>query len=109
MQGLSRYPQALDFAKSYTNRWPDDLQGWALKAQVASAAGQQTLAHWATAERYRRAGALNAALEQLQLARKANDADFSVLSVIDARLAGLRREIQNEKNQSPSTRLSELH
>lgn len=107
MQGLSRYPQALDFAKSYTNRWPDDLQGWALKAQVASAAGQQTLAHWATAERYRRAGALNAALEQLQLARKANDADFSVMSVIDARLAGLRREIQNEKNQSPSAKLSE--
>ncbi|MEY3942521.1 MAG: hypothetical protein RLZZ133_211 [Pseudomonadota bacterium] len=100
VEGLSRYDQALTFAQSYTSRWPDDLQGWALQAQAASSAGRQTLAHWATAERYRRAGALNAALEQLKLARKANDADFTVMSMIDARLASLRKEIQFEKSQS---------
>ncbi|MGA0100718.1 MAG: M48 family metalloprotease [Burkholderiaceae bacterium] len=105
VEGLGRHDQALAFAQSYTSRWPDDLQGWALQAQVASSASQQTLAHWATAERYRRAGALNAALEQLRLARKANDADFTVMSMIDARLASLRREIQFEKGQAKSARL----
>lgn len=100
VDGLGRHDQALTFAQSYTGRWPEDLQGWALQAQVASSAGQQTLAHWATAERYRRAGALNAALEQLVLARKANDADFTVMSMIDARLASLRKDIQFEKSQS---------
>ena len=105
VEGLGRHDQALAFAQSYTSRWPDDLQGWALQAQVASSASQQTLAHWATAERYRRAGALNAALEQLQLARKANDADFTVMSMIDARLASLRREIQFEKSQAKSAKL----
>ncbi|MGA0004505.1 MAG: M48 family metalloprotease [Burkholderiaceae bacterium] len=105
VEGLGRHDQALAFAQSYTSRWPDDLQGWALQAQVASSASQQTLAHWATAERYRRAGALNAALEQLRLARKANDADFTVMSMIDARLASLRREIQFEKSQAQSAKL----
>jgi predicted Zn-dependent protease len=105
VEGLGRHDQALAFAQSYTSRWPDDLQGWALQAQVASSASQQTLAHWATAERYRRAGALNAALEQLRLARKANDADFTVMSMIDARLASLRREIQFEKSQAKSAKL----
>ncbi|MFZ9722702.1 MAG: M48 family metalloprotease [Burkholderiaceae bacterium] len=105
VEGLGRHDQALAFAQSYTSRWPDDLQGWALQAQVASSASQQTLAHWATAERYRRAGALNAALEQLRLARKANDADFTVMSMIDARLASLRREIQFEKGQAKSAKL----
>ncbi|MGA1381499.1 MAG: M48 family metalloprotease [Burkholderiaceae bacterium] len=105
VEGLGRHDHALAFAQSYTSRWPDDLQGWALQAQVASSASQQTLAHWATAERYRRAGALNAALEQLRLARKANDADFTVMSMIDARLASLRREIQFEKGQAKSARL----
>jgi predicted Zn-dependent protease len=48
---------------------------------------------------------LNAALEQLRLARKANDADFTVMSMIDARLASLRREIQFEKSQAQSAKL----
>jgi predicted Zn-dependent protease len=106
VDGLGRHDQALSFAQSYTSRWPDDLQGWALQAQAASAANKQTYAHWATAERYQRAGALKAALEQLQLARKANDADFAVMSIIDARMATLRREIQFEKSQSQSLRLT---
>ena len=104
VEGLGRHDQALAFAQSYTSRWPDDLQGWALQAQAASSAGRQTLAHWATAERYRRAGALNASLEQLVLARKANDADFTVMSMIDARLVSLRKEIQFEKSASKQSK-----
>ena len=103
-EGLGRFDQALALAQTYTSSWPDDLQGWALQAQAASSAGRQTLAHWATAERYRRAGALNASLEQLVLARKANDADFTVMSMIDARLASLRKEIQFEKSASKQTK-----
>lgn len=104
VEGLGRHDQALAFAQSYTSRWPDDIQGWALQAQAASSAGRQTLAHWATAERYQRAGALNASLEQLVLARKANDADFTVMSMIDARLVSLRKEIQFEKSASKQSK-----
>ncbi len=44
-------------------------------------------------------GATPAAIDQLQLARKANDADFYTLSEVDARLRQLSQQMREYREQ----------
>ncbi|MFN9807645.1 MAG: M48 family metallopeptidase [Betaproteobacteria bacterium] len=61
--------------------------------------GKRTLQHQATAEAYQLMGATPAAIEQLQLARKAADADFYVLSEVDARLRQLTQQYKEQREE----------
>lgn len=61
--------------------------------------GRRTLQHQATAELYVLLGATPAAIDQLQLARKANDADFYTLSEVDARLRQLSQQMREYREQ----------
>ncbi len=61
--------------------------------------GRRTLQHQATAELYVLLGATPAAIEQLQLARRANDADFYTLSEVDARLRQLQQQIRERREE----------
>ncbi len=61
--------------------------------------GQRTLQHQATAEIYVLLGALPAAVDQLQLARRANDADFYTLSEVDARLRHLTQLVRERREE----------
>ena len=61
--------------------------------------GRRTLQHQATAELYLLLGAVPAAADQLQLARRANDADFYTMSEVDARLRQLNRQLREYREQ----------
>jgi len=74
------------------------------RAEVLRAARSQlwplnkrTLQHQATGELYALIGATPAAIEQFQLARKAADADFYVLSEVDARLRQLTQQMKEQR------------
>jgi beta-barrel assembly-enhancing protease len=62
-------------------------------AKAYAAQGKQALQHLALAESYALSGSLPTALEQLTIARRASDATFYDLSVIDAR----EREFQSRR------------
>lgn len=64
-------------------------------AKAYSAQGKQALQHLALAESYSLTGSLPAALDQLQIARRAPDASFYDQSVIDAR----EREFQARRRE----------
>ncbi len=61
--------------------------------------GRRTLQHQATAELYLLLGSAPAAIDQLQLARRANDADFYTLSEVDARLRQLNQQLREYREQ----------
>jgi len=64
-------------------------------AKAYAAQGRQALQHLALAEAYALKGSLPAALDQLQIARRAPDASFYDQSVIDARI----REFQDRRRE----------
>ena len=61
--------------------------------------GRRALQHQATAEMYVLRGAGTAAVEQLQLARRANDADFYTMSEVDARLRQLTQQMRERREE----------
>lgn len=71
-----------------------------LLGQAYEAQGKVSLSHQAIGEMYALQGQKVAAIQQLSLAQKANDADFYTMSEIDARLRELRREVDMDKKFS---------
>jgi len=93
---------ALKLVESQLQSTPDDARLYALQAQGYAAAGNRVLQHKSQAEAYARRGQLGAAVEQLQIALRSGEADFYLLSSIEARLRELRirvREEEKEKRQ----------
>lgn len=76
-----------------------DSSYFSLLARSYAELGQRTLQHQAVAEAYLMLGSAPAAVEQLQLARKAGDADFYVLSEVDARLRQLTQQIKEQREE----------
>ena len=74
-------------------------QYWALSSRSEAALGRMSAYHRAQAEVHVLRGSLPAAIEQLELARRANDGDFHEMSAIDARLRALQLEEQAERAQ----------
>ena len=70
---------------------PGDARLFGLQAKAYSALGRRLQQHRAQAEAYMADGQLNAAIEQLELARKAGDGDFYEQSQVDARLRELKQ------------------
>lgn len=86
---------------------PGDVRLWQLLSRAYAELGRRTAQHRAQAEVYALQGALLAAVEQLEIARKAGDSDFYELSAVDARLRELKqrlREERRERNERGSTR-----
>jgi len=75
----------------------DDVRLWQLLSRANSELGKRTGQHRAQAEVYVLQGALPAAIEQLELARKAGDGDFYELSAVDARLRDLKTRLTEER------------
>jgi predicted Zn-dependent protease len=61
--------------------------------------GKRTGQHRAQAEVYMLQGSYPAALEQLELARKAGDGDFYELSATDARLREVRERVRELRRE----------
>lgn len=97
LQRDARHAQAVAYLREQLALTRSDSYHYSLLARSHAALGQQTLQHQAVAEAYALLGATAAAVEQLQLARRAADADFFVMSEVDARLRQLTRELQEQQ------------
>lgn len=80
-----QYNEATGFLRKQVRMYRDDPVLQRQLAKVYDAQGKKALMHMSMAEAYSLSGAYSAALEQLELARKAPDVTFYDQSVIDAR------------------------
>ncbi len=91
--------QALRFFEQQQQSYAMDDRLYALQAKCYAAAGQRLLQYRAQAESYALQGRLAEAVEQLQLAQRAADANFYEQSAVDARLGMLRRELAEQAKE----------
>lgn len=75
---------------------PHDPKLYEMQARAYSQLGKRAEQHRALAEMYLQKGGLPAAIEQLRLAQQAGDADFFVLSAVDARLRELQKRYEKD-------------
>jgi predicted Zn-dependent protease len=75
---------------------PGDARLFAMQAKAYALMGKRLQQHRAQAEAYLLDGQLSAAVEQLELARKAGDGDFYEQSQVDARLRELKQRKAEE-------------
>lgn len=91
--------RAAILARDGALRHGDDVNLWALSSRAELARGRRSAHHRAQAEVYVRQGSLEAAIEQLESARQANDGDFFELSAADARLRTLKAELRAQREE----------
>lgn len=100
--GAGRFAEALRLADQQLTLHPDDVRFLRLRAASHAGLGRVAQQHQALAEVFAVQGQTPAAIEQLELAQKAGDADFFVMSAIDARLRELKRvrleELKERRN-----------
>jgi beta-barrel assembly-enhancing protease len=97
-QALGQHERALQLLAELVANTPRDPRLYRLRGQSHAALGQRLLQHQALAEAYYLQGTLSAAIDQLQLAQKSGDADFYLLSSVEARLREFRR-LQAEESK----------
>jgi len=88
------------FLRARTREEKARAEWWELLARAYAAQGKRLQQHQALAEKYAMDGSYQAAIEQLQIARKANDGDFYSLSEVDARLHQLQLQFREEKQDN---------
>ncbi|MFU2489268.1 M48 family metalloprotease [Thauera sp. WH-1] len=76
-----------------------DPRLWQLLSRANAELGRRTAQHRAQAEVYVLRGSLPAAIEQLEIARRAGDGDFYELSAVDARLRELQQRLLEERRE----------
>ena len=100
--GVRRYEDALRFTALQIQNYPQDVRFYRMQAESYAGLGRRAQQHRALAESYALQGETAEALQQLQFARAAGDADFYELSAIDARLRELklreRDELKEKRN-----------
>jgi len=96
----NRLNDAVTFLRSRTREETGRSEWWALLASAYAAQGKRLQQHQAMAEKYAMDGSYQAAIEQLQIARKAGDGDFYTLSEVDARLHQLQLQFKEEKQDN---------
>ncbi|MBS1188376.1 MAG: Peptidase Ste24p [Rhodocyclaceae bacterium] len=93
------YQDSLRFAEDRLLTYPQDVRLHKLRAESHAALGHRALQHRSLAEAYALQGQTGAAVEQLQLAQRAGDANFYELSAIDARLRELKARQAEEARE----------
>jgi predicted Zn-dependent protease len=99
LQRAGRHETAIAFLRDQLGLPRSDSGYYAALAKSYAALERWTLHHQAVAEAYLLLGATPAALDQLQLARRAADADFYVLSEIDARIRQLQQQAKEQREE----------
>jgi predicted Zn-dependent protease len=89
--------QAIQLVKSKQDLYVDDAYLYDLLAKAYSMQNKVLLSHQAQSEAYYRKYDLVRAIEQMDLAAKANDGDFYQQSIVEARLRQLRQMMGDEK------------
>ncbi len=98
--GTRQYDAAVTFLRERTRQETSRSDWWDMLARAYAGQGKRVQQHQALAEKYAMDGAFQAAIEQLQIARKAGDGDFYTLSEVDARLHQLQRQYREEKQDN---------
>lgn len=93
---LKLYTESLHFAETQLQIYPDDVRLHKFRAESYAGLGRRAQQHRALAEVYALQGQTQAAVEQLQWAQRAGDANFYELSVIDARLREMKKRLEDE-------------
>jgi predicted Zn-dependent protease len=99
LQTLAAHKEALERLSELVKDHPRDPRLYGMQAKSFAATGRTLLQHRALAEQYYLMGAIPAAIEQLQIAQRSKDGDFYQMSVIEARLRELRRELGERPKQ----------
>ena len=95
-----RFDEASIYLRDQAQLYRQDAVVQDLLAQVYAAQGKRALQHMALAESYALTGSTSAALDQLRIARKASDAAFYELSMIDARERDLQARWKDELTEA---------
>ncbi len=96
----NKLDDAVTFLRARTREETGRSEWWELLARAYAAQGKRVQQHQAMAEKYAMDGSYQAAIEQLQIARKAGDGDFYTLSEVDARLHQLQLQYKEEKQDN---------
>jgi predicted Zn-dependent protease len=89
--GTAGADEALALTQKELQLAPGDARMHALQAKTYAAMGKRMQQHRAQAEAYFAEGQLDAAIQQLELARNAGDGNFYESSQVDARLRELKQ------------------
>jgi predicted Zn-dependent protease len=92
-----KYDEAARYLRDQVQQYRAEPKLYDQLAKAYSAQGKIALQHMALAESYALSGALPAAVDQLNLARKANDVSFYDQAVIDARERELQQKQKDQK------------
>ncbi|WP_307723547.1 M48 family metalloprotease [Massilia sp. Mn16-1_5] len=99
MINAGRLDDATRYLREQVRQYREDPKLYDLLAKAYSKQGKIALQHMALAESYALAGALPAAVDQLNFARKASDVSFYEQSVIDAREREIKARQKEEKEE----------
>mgnify|MGYP001032683984 CR=1 FL=1 len=100
-----RFNEALKFAAAQLQSYPQDVRFYKMRADANAGLGRRSQQHLALAEMTLLKGQTAGAIEQLQLAQQAGDANFYEMSVIDGRLRELKkRQIEEMKEKEKERR-----
>jgi predicted Zn-dependent protease len=99
MIASGKLDQAASFLREQVQQYREEPKLYDQLAKAYAAQGKIALQHMALAESYVLSGALPAAVDQLDLARKAKDVSFYDQAVIDARERDLQRRQKDEKQE----------
>ena len=96
---LRYFEEALRFVEAQLQNYPQDLRLHKMRAESYAGLGRGAQQHQALAEVFSLQGQTAGAIDQLQHARNAGDANFYELSVIDARMRELRKRLLEEQKE----------
>jgi predicted Zn-dependent protease len=99
LQFSNRNDEAIAYLRDQIALPRSEPKYYELLARSYNSLNKRTLQHQATGELYALIGAMPAAIEQFQMARKAADADFYVLSEVDARLRQLTQQLKEQRDE----------
>ncbi len=99
LTGARRYEDSRRFAEMQLQNYPADIRLHKLRAESYAGLGRQALQHRSLAEVFALQGQTAQAVEQLELAQKAGDANFYEMSVIDSRLRELKQRLREEMKE----------
>jgi predicted Zn-dependent protease len=93
----ARYDDAARYLRDQVQQYRAEPKLYERLAKTYSAQGKIALQHMALAESYALSGALPAAVDQLDIARKSGDVSFYDQAVIDAREREIKQRQKDEK------------
>ncbi len=97
-----RFDEALRFVETQLGNYPEDVRLHKMRAESYAGLGKKAMQHRALAEVFALQEQTSDAIEQLELAQKAGDANFFEMSSIDGRLRELKQQHIEELKEKRS-------